>query len=160
MPDPATTPAHEGGEREFTKGAVELLSHYLQANSSRPLIRKEVESLARDWLAMDAEITRLKKENRLVRRLSSDILMLVREVAPDDDQPMPSRADLDAIHKGVIDRIAKMFKGFQDDAGTSADAGARDRLRAFIASLKAKAQQSIIILPRHFEAFERGETVL
>jgi hypothetical protein len=34
----------------------------------------------------------------------------------------------------------------------------RDRLRAFIASLKAKAQQSIIILPRHFEAFERGET--
>jgi hypothetical protein len=32
------------------------------------------------------------------------------------------------------------------------------RLRAFVASLKAKAQQSIIILPRHFEAFERGET--
>jgi hypothetical protein len=32
------------------------------------------------------------------------------------------------------------------------------RLRAFIASLKAKAQQSIIITPRHFEAFERGET--
>jgi hypothetical protein len=34
----------------------------------------------------------------------------------------------------------------------------RDRLRAFVASLKAKAQQSIIITPRHFEAFERGET--
>jgi hypothetical protein len=32
----------------------------------------------------------------------------------------------------------------------------RDRLRAFVASLKAKAQQSIIITPSHFEAFERG----
>jgi hypothetical protein len=109
MPDPATTPAHEGGERERNRGVARLYAAHADDDWTQ--------ALARDWLAMDAEITRLREA------LAWAVAYINTELSMSG-----SRRGQNAAIDGVIDWVEKSDALLKDAAlaGTSADAGARE----------------------------------
>jgi hypothetical protein len=105
MPNPATTPAHEGGEREMCEAAVRTMD-----GGALP-----TGGLARDWLAMDAEITRLREALELAHDYITLPFVNFSEKRP--NVPRTEPGDSWAY-------VAKTLSAAL--AGTSADAGARE----------------------------------
>jgi hypothetical protein len=107
LPDPATTPAHEGGERAAAREMAKLMVTHGYDDWE--------EKVARDYLRMDAEITRLREALELAHDYITLPFVNFSEKRPNVPRTEPG------------DSWAYVAKTLSVAlAGTSADAGARE----------------------------------